>query len=731
MRRPPLLTKENRRRLVPLWVGLWVSVLLSCQSVPPQQCLPPQIDLVPEIAALTKARSQGLALRDDLRAYANTARANINSATSPSPAIVEHMRSVRNQYLSIREVLFELAFLHAPSIVERLEEQDPYPLLLRTGISVGAGDELVKNFLAIAPLLSLHPAFIEIWDKPDPTTETPAGRWGDLLTAYRNPAYHDLFTAAIERLKTNRKLLQMCWEDQTTLVRTLFPSGVESAIEDLQTTLALLGTGIAEEYFGQDERNVQELIQESRQNRAFWAEAAPALRAAIERDQGVIRGHVRVQVFEAQKAYMTLRSSLYYLAFKHLYKLTRADIPYPLDLRRRGLGISLLSTITLYENTQQLQDHVVSIPGVRSLLNQGDDVRGIPPNFWDNIQREFVRIKYRDLLQKGLDEWDRLSTEGRTEPTREDPFLAYVEKELATNPVVAEMRLDNVFRKTARVIGYYLSRARDLMTGSVTEVEFQASKGFGNLMGAVALRRGKLSKSDEWIQFVRARLQPGDILLESTPFRLTSTLIPGHFGHAAIYVGEAQDLKKMKLDTEPHIRRHWHDLLEEKTIAEALRNGTQLNTLEHFLNIDDLAILRRKPGQFPANEIREAITLAFSHLGKRYDFNFDTNTWDSIICSELIFDSYIHIPWTFGHGMASGTLTPDDIAIFAGSDSGRPFSLITFIHDGVVVHDLPTNRPNEEAYIGLLGRHYDNAIRHRAQMHPRDLPIDEIILGGL
>ncbi|WP_455243653.1 YiiX/YebB-like N1pC/P60 family cysteine hydrolase [Petrachloros mirabilis] len=655
----------------------------------------------------------------------------MTNATPPPPAIREQVRSVRSQYLLLREVLFDLAFRHAPSIVERIEDQDPYPLLLRTGISVGAGDELVKNFLAIAPLLSLHPAFIETWNEPDPTTGTPAGSWEHSLTAYRNPNYLDLFTAAIERLQTNRRLLEMCWEAPATLIRTLYPSGVRSAIEDLQTTLALLGTGMAEEYFGQDERDVEELIRESKQVRAFWAEAAPALRAAIERDHGVIRGHVRIQVYEAQQAYMTLRSSLYSLAFKHLYKLTRADIPYPLELRRRGLGISLLAAITLYENTQQLQDHVVNIPGVRSLLNQGDDVRSIPPNFWDDIHREYVRIKYRDLLQKGLNEWDRLSVEGQTEPIRDVPFLDYVAKELATNPVVTDMRQDNVFRKTARVIGYYLSQARDLFTGSVTEMEFQASKGFGNLMGTVAFRRGKLSKSDEWIEFIRARLQPGDILLESTPFRLTSTLIPGHFGHAALYVGEAEDLKKMRLDTEPHIQQHWRDVSEGKIIAEALRNGTQLNTLEHFLNIDDLAILRRKPGQFPANEVREAISLAFSHLGKRYDFNFDTNTWDSIICSELIFNSYIHIPWTFGHGMASGTLTPDDIAIFAGSDDRRPFALITFIHDGVVVHDLPTNRLNEETYIHLLGRQYDRALRHRAEASSRDLPADEILRAGL
>ena len=31
--------------------------------------------------------------------------------------------------------------------------------------------------------------------------------------------------------------------------------------------------------------------------------------------------------------------------------------------------------------------------------------------------------------------------------------------------------------------------------------------------------------------------QAGDILLEKTPFRLTDKLIPGYWGHAAVWIG--------------------------------------------------------------------------------------------------------------------------------------------------------------------------------------------------
>ena len=46
-----------------------------------------------------------------------------------------------------------------------------------------------------------------------------------------------------------------------------------------------------------------------------------------------------------------------------------------------------------------------------------------------------------------------------------------------------------------------------------------------------------------------------------------------------------------------------------------------MNTLEHFLNIDDLAVLRMKSmgSEAPA----QSIVRALRQVGKEYDFNFD------------------------------------------------------------------------------------------------------------
>ena len=59
-------------------------------------------------------------------------------------------------------------------------------------------------------------------------------------------------------------------------------------------------------------------------------------------------------------------------------------------------------------------------------------------------------------------------------------------------------------------------------------------------------------------------------------------------------------------------------------------------------------------------------------------------------------------------GVELHTISPDDIAIFAGSGDDRPFTLVTLIHDGDLVHDLTTGLDHEDLYIHLLGDHYPN-----------------------
>ena len=119
-------------------------------------------------------------------------------------------------------------------------------------------------------------------------------------------------------------------------------------------------------------------------------------------------------------------------------------------------------------------------------------------------------------------------------------------------------------------------------------------------------------------------------------------------------------------------------------MVEALRNGVQQDTLQAFMNIDDVAILRPK---YLSIEARlDAVNLALGNLGKQYDFNFDVNTTETIVCSELVYIVYPQIDFVTKRVLGSFAITPDDVAMQAG-DANSPLAVVLFAHDGKLVLD--------------------------------------------
>ena len=210
------------------------------------------------------------------------------------------------------------------------------------------------------------------------------------------------------------------------------------------------------------------------------------------------------------------------------------------------------------------------------------------------------------------------------------------------------------------------------------------SSGFSNAVGSYEERKGLLYKNVELEQDITKQLQIGDILLEKTPFRLTDSMIPGHWGHAAVWVGTEQELRAIDLWSHPLVARYHEQIKRGELVAESLRTGTTLSTMSHFMNIDDLGVIRsRQP--LTDEEMRDTIILALRQIGKAYDFNFDVETTDKIVCSQLVYLAYNKINWPTESVVGRYTISPDNIAVKALNDG--PFELVMFYHDGELVTD--------------------------------------------
>jgi hypothetical protein len=217
---------------------------------------------------------------------------------------------------------------------------------------------------------------------------------------------------------------------------------------------------------------------------------------------------------------------------------------------------------------------------------------------------------------------------------------------------------------------------------AVNQVVGVMSRVFGNTVGLVQTRSGKLlpmSADPQTMRTLKGKLKPLDVLLEKTPFRLTDKFIPGYFGHVAIWVGTTEELKSyqvkyngkmISLLSHPDVIPHLPALSEGKLIVEALRPGTTLNTLEHFMDIDDFAVLESPV--MSESETAMHLLRTIQQVGKPYDFNFNVETQRELICSELIYAVFTNQQWPTSVSLGRNTISPDQVAWRAVDSCFKP-----------------------------------------------------------
>lgn len=185
---------------------------------------------------------------------------------------------------------------------------------------------------------------------------------------------------------------------------------------------------------------------------------------------------------------------------------------------------------------------------------------------------------------------------------------------------------------------------------------------FGNIVGSIRWRKGYLYENKSAKELILQNLWPMDILVEKSPATLTDKLIPGHFGHVAVYLGSKEQLEIIDMWNHPDIIPYQEEILKGKVILEAVRSGVRLTTLDEFLNIDEVTVMSKVDGLSDPIMIMEEIARGMDQIGKEYDFNFDISTLNKIVCSELIYITFGNVQWPTAYRMGRPTITPDDVA---------------------------------------------------------------------
>ncbi len=418
------------------------------------------------------------------------------------------------------------------------------------------------------------------------------------------------------------------------------------------------------------------LIEESLHHRTVSLELFEVFQKDLKQNHYLSATNLN-QFKQAIKTHLELRDRLYSIVRARecwlttspfsLKKFTSKPNDSAQEMKLTGIMLSLSAALNLYDNYLLIVAMFQEENALRRIIDEPDKGFGLSSNqlldaglaFNSVINREKVKyaIKY---YQKRIDQYLPI---GEVAPLTQDSKknnLLYLESLIEQSPSYHVLKTNSTLSFLQKKIQFYTIASSDSLIKLEKEGVNLLSLVFGNTVGLVETRKGKLYQKESIHNDLLQNLQAGDILLEKTPFRLTDQFIPGYWGHAAVWIGNEKELKALGLWDNPLVKPWQKKIRKGHSIVEALRSGVELDPLSHFMNIDDMVVLRDR--QMSKEQLREVIINAFRQLGKSYDFNFDISTSDRIVCSELVYVTYLHIEWPTQRTMGRYTISPDHIA---------------------------------------------------------------------
>ena len=456
---------------------------------------------------------------------------------------------------------------------------------------------------------------------------------------------------------------------------------------------------VSSEALEQDALKVISYIEESQNLRSQLPNFVKESNAAIAKHKGALPAEYALRIAKALSEAHDLRDNLFKQALSHRGALYRVDDGIDDKTRVNEIVIAMAAAVTLFENSKEMHSNFDNNHLLRKKLNEGYPEFGLPKGFYDSSTMRSNNPEYRKAFVDAVHYFADNKPAIELQISQSSDSIKSLYQHIAQSNILYQIKGSNIFKEIITLPVKAVSETVDLSGQSLNTIKFTGSKVVGNTIGMVRWRDGKLKNDPVMLQNMLAQLQPGDILLEKTPFTLTDKSIPGHFGHAAIYIGTAEQLREMKALDLPIVQKNLAKITEGRGVVEALRNGVQLNKLQDFMNVDDVAILR--PKHLSLSDRLEAVKLALANLGKRYDFNFDVNTTDTIVCSELVYIAYPQVDFVTKNVLGSFAITPDDIALRAGTTDDDPLQLVLFGHDGKLVFDSGADKNIDDNGLAL------------------------------
>ena len=205
-------------------------------------------------------------------------------------------------------------------------------------------------------------------------------------------------------------------------------------------------------------------------------------------------------------------------------RLDWIDDPRPVDaidarIQSSGIALSLSSALLLYDNYLSAIALYRADNGLRQHLNRADKAFDLQEGRLNRIALSFASPLNRLRVRRALRWFD----ENGYDLAGGDEGYRYLVQLIEQSPARNIVREVQPVQFVGRLAGFFSAISFDTLMELKDQGVFVPSMLFGNAVGLVESRRGKLDAQPELEARVSGALRAGDILLEKTPFRLTDS----------------------------------------------------------------------------------------------------------------------------------------------------------------------------------------------------------------
>lgn len=380
------------------------------------------------------------------------------------------------------------------------------------------------------------------------------------------------------------------------------------------------------------------------------------------RDRGYFTPAEDETVRQALVSYWNAREAL-----RETISQIRSSTTLASDDGPRAFLIAYAAGILLVDAARFMRDAFGDSSIVMAKLNEAEPAFGIPAGVFSEVQKSLTDpanvwhlYHAREYFTQNRDVLCQLADDHQMQP-----LLA-----------IADLRGDclsvgSADYARARIAVRLREVQGKLKLAAIEQGLFAIQKAMGLLASELTTKpQHRPGVPDDIYNELSDMLEPGDVIVVRKEHAVTNYFLPGYWPHAALYLGDGEELEQLGIALHEPSWPNWRKRLEgsdalPNRVLEALKDGVRLRSLKSPLASDAVAVVR--PTIAPA-DIARALARGLKHEGKPYDFDFDFKRSDRMVCTEVVYRSYDGVgDMTFPLTRRAGrmTLSAEDILCMA------------------------------------------------------------------